>query len=368
MKTLRTVAIGGSNTLMKNGYLHCLPDAAQKFGVKVELLANLAIGNTTSVMGLINLKANSAIIENADLLIIEYALNDTSAYGDSREAFERWLRTYEALVRTARTINSKIDIILVILGEKTGSHLNSISTIHAGIYYLSEWYGLQKADVNSEFVKVFGKEVFETPNFYMNKAHYQRPVVTRLVAEIVAKQIPKLLDGPGQQLLPPLIDDRSPVGAELIQLTEIADIPHKTFSNSSFNETAVDLSNTDVVMEIMNGQPIGIRYVCEHNAAPLYMAVGNEVYDILTLRPAMVIPKFPFLVACLNLDTLPKFKGLNTFKFSVCPPRAESTNIYQFGARRVAVSSTNLSLQSILYTGELTGLSAVRSCVPEEIL
>ncbi|MCE3543790.1 hypothetical protein LXJ56_26800, partial [Escherichia coli] len=72
---LKTVIIGGSNTVMLPGYLPSLLATMARRGIDLDIAADLAVGGTTSAFGLYQLKTYDKLAD-CDLLLIEYALND----------------------------------------------------------------------------------------------------------------------------------------------------------------------------------------------------------------------------------------------------------------------------------------------------
>ena len=100
---LRTTIIGGSNTVMQPGYLAQLTTMTAQRGVPLDIVADLAIGGTTSAYGLYALKMSDAL-EKSDLLLIEYVINDAFIYGDERRQFRHWARLYEGIIRYAEYV------------------------------------------------------------------------------------------------------------------------------------------------------------------------------------------------------------------------------------------------------------------------
>jgi hypothetical protein len=200
LRRIRATVIGGSNTLMGAAYIADVPKCARALGIDLEIVANLAIGNTSSLTGLMRLKSG-AQIQNSDLLIIEYALNDVSLYGDDRAAIECWVKSYEGMIRHALTANPGIRILSFVLYNQQGSHRSTLPLLPAAIGYLSDWYGLTKVDAHREFAQRFGAGYPEVAGLYADPAHYSRPVFTRLLAELLAAGIRKAAD-PRRQRLP----------------------------------------------------------------------------------------------------------------------------------------------------------------------
>lgn len=358
MRSVKAIVIGGSNSLMKKGYVSELPAAARAYGVDLDVVRNLSVGNTTCLMGLINLKSNIELVQQADLLIVEYALNDASAFGEKRDSFERWLRTYEAVVRFARTANPDMKIILAVLGEKKGSHRVSVASVHAGVHYLAQWYGVVVRDVNMEFVKRFGRDFYDLPGAYQDPAHYAAPIMTRLVAEIITADLPALMASEASRDLPPKIDPATPDDAQILDLSEIAGTAPSVFSNSFFTEACLDLGASDISLTIEGGRPIGIKYVCQPNSPRLFVECGGQAFDMLTLRPSVQARNYKFLVAALATDTIPAAEESNDFLFTIRNPGRDSRNIYQFMGRAPDEPENRLAISSILYTGVLKSVSS----------
>ena len=207
MRNLTAVAIGGSNTVMRTGYLSALPRCLERYGIRLSLKANLAVGNTTILNGIINLKQNEAALKGSDVLLIEYTLNDTNAFAGSFEAVAKWVKGMEGAIRFARTVNPAIKVVPIIFATKTGVHRTTINPLHGGVHYLANYYGLVAVDVNATMTVRFGRDFFDDPGAYADWAHYQRPFLTTVAAEIIAEKVKDhLLSRSIPGGLPPAVD------------------------------------------------------------------------------------------------------------------------------------------------------------------
>ena len=81
---------------MLPGYLPTLLSTMARRGVELDIVADLAVGGTTSALGLYQLKQFEQL-EECELLLIEYAINDAFVYGDERRPFRHWARLYEGI-------------------------------------------------------------------------------------------------------------------------------------------------------------------------------------------------------------------------------------------------------------------------------
>ncbi|CAM5219032.1 hypothetical protein BTHI11S_05295 [Bosea thiooxidans] len=156
---VKTLIIGGSNTVMQPGYLSSLLSVMARRGVALDIVADLAVGGTTSAFGLYQLKLHEQELADCDLLLIEYALNDAFVYGDERRPFRHWARFYEGIIRFARERNPKLRIATLVFGARNGSFLTSVPAIDAGIGYISRWYGTTCIDVSQLLMQRLGREV-----------------------------------------------------------------------------------------------------------------------------------------------------------------------------------------------------------------
>ncbi len=188
-KKLSAVLVGGSNSLMRPGYLTELPSALLKHDIDLNLTANLSVGNTTSLLGLMHLKLRPELIRETDVLLIEYTLNDTATYAATPQAVQLWVRAVEGIIRFARAENPSIKIACFLLATKVGMHRETINPLYAGIHYLAHYYQMAVADVNAAFMRRFGRDFYDLPGAYGDYAHYQRPVFTLLAAEVIAEEI-----------------------------------------------------------------------------------------------------------------------------------------------------------------------------------
>ena len=307
---LRTTIIGGSNTAMQPGYLAQLSTMTAQRGVPLEI-ADLAIGGTTSAYGLYALKMSDAL-EKSDLLLIEYVINDAFIYGDERRQFRHWARLYEGIIRYALARNPRLKICTLIFGARNGSWANSVPSIDAGIHYLSDYYGLQCVDLPRLLMRRFGRDVVLDAGFHADQGHYSRPVVTGIVADLVAEAIAGFAAGAWQndvaQPLPPAIDPEHFADAEVIDAKAMfraaSDLGLIAYQNRRFALDAVDLAHHDLNMTLEGGKLLGVFHVSEPNTAPMAIYRGDTGFACSLLKGGVRDGKFPFLAAMLPCEFL----------------------------------------------------------------
>lgn len=361
MKTVTAVAIGGSNTVMRPGYLTELPRGLSKYGINLKILANLAVGNTTILNGLINLKMNNAAIKSSDALFIEYTLNDTSVFASSLEAFGRWVKAMEGAIRFAREMNPNIKIIPVIFATRTGMHRSTINPLHGGVHYLASYYGLTAVDVNAALVQRFGRDFFEAPGAYGDYAHYQRPVFTTLAAEIIADRVKDvLLSRIGGGPLPPPVDPDNYAQTAVIESAQVSGLPEKKFKNYLYDETAFDIGAGSMSIEIEGGNILAAKFACTSDVCCCYVQINGKWFAANTMQPGMEEPKYKFLLSMISFEGLPKPKpGSKIIMTGRMPEASSVAELPQHGAKAPVRHQNSLPICGILYTGVLKEVTVV---------
>lgn len=304
---LKTVIIGGSNTVMLPGYLPTLLSTMAKRGVELDIVADLAVGGTTSALGLYQLKQFEQL-EDCELLLIEYAINDAFVYGDERRPFRHWARFYEGIIRYALERNPNLRIATLVFGARNGSFLNSVPSIDAGINYISQWYGTISADVSRMLMQQYGRDVVSNPAFYLDQGHYARPVSTTIVANLIADVLEPALSVPHRpKALPFAIDPdhfanaRALSGEQLCK--RLGRVPVQ-YSNRRFSISALDLGSDRMRFEVDNGQLLALGYVCDPRIPPLDVAMGEDVHRAAMMKGGVRDGTYKFLVSMLSFEFL----------------------------------------------------------------
>lgn len=307
MAPLRVTVIGGSNTVMEPGYLGQSLRAAALRGVEIGEVENLAIGGTTSACGLYRLKT-AARLEESDVLLIEFALNDAFIYGDERRPTRHWARLYEGLLRHALLRNPRLKIVSLVFGARSGSFLQSVPAIDAGIHYLSAWYGTTVVDVSRALLRRHGREVVEHPGFYADQGHYARPLATAMVAEIVADALVEAAKAPPRAAALPEPVDPGEFGAagvvEAADLAALAGATLRRFENRRFGFDGFDAAAHDVSFRLTGGQLLGLLYVAEAATGTLEIERDGAVRQAALAKGGVTAGRFRFLAALLPADFL----------------------------------------------------------------
>jgi hypothetical protein len=303
----RTIVIGGSNTVMQPGYWPSLLTNMARRGLALDVAADLSVGGTTSGFGLFQLKAHGGLAD-ADLLIIEYALNDAFVYGDERRPFRHWARFYEGIIRYALEQNPSLRIVSLVFGARGGSYVNAVPSIDAGMHYISDWYETSIINVSRSLMRRFGREVVTDPGFYSDQGHYARPIATTLVADIVADELEQALIAPVRpRALPLAVDPQHFAGARVIDaktLIERYGLPAREYKNRRFAATTADLGGHRLKLEFEKGRPLAFSYVCAPEVGALQVAMPTETIEAAMLKGGVRDGTFKFLLSMLSCEFL----------------------------------------------------------------
>jgi len=356
MREIKAILIGGSNTVMRPGYVPELPRCFQPYGIDLRVIANLPVGNTSILMGLMQLKANVDAIRASDVLFIEYTLNDSSFYS-GRDALEKWSRGYEGAIRYARMVNPRIKIVAIILANQRGLHRTGVHPLHAGVHYLASYYDCAVADVNADFVRRFGSSFFEQPGTYQDAAHYQRPLITNLAAEIIAQNASEyLLSSHCPRSLPDKLCDTNYAECGLIRHVDLQGPEVLNFKNYLFNFDAIELVGHRISLEIESGSLVAAQYISVADAAKLYVQANGVWHSCLTLKPGMVEPKYKFLVSMIDFQFSPS-EGVNRITLTTSNPTGEAiAKLAQVGGKEPVRPEQSLPIASIMHTGKITSI------------
>ncbi|WP_244560137.1 SGNH/GDSL hydrolase family protein [Ensifer aridi] len=372
---LKTLIIGGSNTVMQPGYLPSLLSTMARRGVELDIVADLAVGGTTSAFGLYQLKTREQELADCDLLLIEYALNDAFVYGDERRPFRHWARFYEGIIRFARERNPKLRIATLVFGSRNGSFLTSVPSIDAGITYISQWYGTICVDVSRLLMQKLGREVVGHPSFYSDQGHYARPVATTMVANLIADELELALAAPLRPAaLPPAIDPEHFAGARALDgawLAKRLGQPVVEYSNRRFSIAAVDLGRDRLRFEVEKGMLLALNYVCEPRIPPLDVRMGEDMHRAAMLKGGVRDGTYKFLVSMLSFEFLygPTLLDMQQTRALVLSGGTVSAE-HKLHVPRDSIRHETfpaepvLPLAGILFTGNLKACAIERSAAP----
>ncbi|MCF3974416.1 SGNH/GDSL hydrolase family protein [Paracoccus salsus] len=156
------VVVGGSNSLLKNGWV----DKLKQVHPQPERVVNLSIGAATSAMGLYRLLTCAEMPDNP-VVLWEYALNEANYFAHRQPAKVLIYHTQWLLEACARRGLRVLPVILYNKAEATGAERHRYRDFLAGTF---ETYGLTPVDAGQLWRAEFGD--LPVDRLYADNPHY----------------------------------------------------------------------------------------------------------------------------------------------------------------------------------------------------
>jgi len=153
------VYFGGSQTqigLEEGGWCHKVTDwFSQKYTGTTFTTVDAAYGGMGSNWGFMRAKAD-VINKNADIVFIDFALNDNSVYGTGAVNEENGLSYIEAMVRNIMSAKEAPKVFFIYTCKKSQITDESAKTTHKKSLYnkIAQYYGIPEIDIHDEFCKL----------------------------------------------------------------------------------------------------------------------------------------------------------------------------------------------------------------------
>jgi hypothetical protein len=356
---LKTIVVGGSNSVMRPGYIGETLKLAKTAGIELDIIEDFATGATTLFNGLYRL-LNSQRLAEADLLILEYALNDTPTYADNlqdRELITHWCRAYEGILRYARQVNPNIRIVSLILEARTGIDKRRLNLVNAGIHYLSTYYDLDVVDIAAAVVRESGLERAATFEFYKDSAHYKpgpfRQIASRLIHQLMTPARPI-------RPLPDPLDPNHFADAKALNAVNMGQTLTR-FSNSRFAVETVELNQGELEITLKGGKLLALIYVNEPRTGTLHLNVDGQTFACYTQKMAVRNEDYPWLLGMFSCEflhpkTLLKSETSKTYRLSTVPMSDEVVKPYRPSSNIVdiAIDKPRFAVAGLLFTGSLS--------------
>lgn len=304
----RLLLLGGSNTVMKNGYVDGLIAALSDRRGPPAGVTNLAVGGNSTVHGLmIGLDAQD--IASHDIAVIEYGVNDAKLAKDGR--LDMWRAATEGLLRRLLTARPDLHVVFALFARRDMTQEFMFEPLDATVE-LAAHYGathrVSLVDIDHLYRDVLfpGREDFAA--LYLDGAHYARPQIAGLTGALIAERILGAPDRPAGPLPPPLW----PWHFAEAQVIDLGMDSHSVvFENSRYRLQARRLAVGEKLTLDLPGPLAAVEYVSAVEAATLRITEEGEARRTFHTRNVrMGEPKFPaFLVRCEELALKPWAEG-----------------------------------------------------------
>jgi hypothetical protein len=287
LSSRKLLAIGGSNTRMKAGYIRSLRSGLERGGIELGSLRNISLGANSCLMGLISLETESDI-EKPDIVTIEYAVNDYALVASDMS--DLWHAAYEGLVRQVRRRWPEALICCIILGrEEYRKDLWEIIT--SGTRRIAEHYpNVIFVDCPTSLHPNLDGE--EHHALFADPMHYC-PAMQDAAGQLAADMI---LSAP-KGAVAPMPHSLHPESLDPISVVDFSamDGVTETFQNSAVMAKALKLEAGKTLSVSLPGRLVAISFVSRKDGGSFIIQNGNQAALIHTLHRDIRDEKFAFL-------------------------------------------------------------------------
>lgn len=321
---MKLAIIGGSNSLIKGGYVgYFLKKMKESFDFEFSSVDLLTVGGTNSLTGLKQLCATD-VHKKVDVIIFEYALNDSASFGTRVKNFTHWSRIYEGVIRKATSENPSILFFSFILGQKGGIASRRLCFIESGIEFISSHYrtyciNFNKFLRNSNYTREYLNEL------YSDTSHFSTNVGTRLVGEHLASSMNELLNkaNPTPRTLPKAIDAKNyskAVYTKEIERYCVGKYEKISYENNMLKAETIKIKNDGKFKFKLSGKILMIDFISTRESSPIMLFIDGKKIFQNTFRSAFEKVPHKFLLSSIVPDYHSNFSfsGLrNTASISV---------------------------------------------------
>ncbi|WP_019504753.1 SGNH/GDSL hydrolase family protein [Pleurocapsa sp. PCC 7319] len=228
VSTVNISVVGGSNSVIRQGYVKSLNNYLGKITTKPTILKYYSLGGVPSIFGTIQHERYN-IAANSDIIFFEYCVNDRHAIEVNQYSLELAGKSLEGFIKKAQKSNPNCIIVILIFGINLECFYNN----HC---YLSELYELIGKRYNlpvlnltkllAEYQEIdYVKSLYDTKDH----AHYSRPHGVKVVSQKIVNQLHNL--GVIDSLKSTIISTR-----EKFKIADTSEIYPDNFKNLAFLE------------------------------------------------------------------------------------------------------------------------------------
>jgi hypothetical protein len=291
--------LGGSNTMMKNGYAVELVKALGEY-FEIGRVDNLAIGGSKIGMGLYTTLRLAP--EPYDLIFSSYSITDFG-FMKFKSKVEVWRWAFESLLGHLRQHSPQARVHNLLLGRRDKREDKTQRKLFAVSREISDQYGVKTINVDEYLHGLLPADASDK-TLYEDASHYARPVVSALAGNYIARVVV------GTEF-------RLQCAADTAPRTPIAPVPcrvHQSdhalfdglgeaqlFKNSRHEIKAVALRLDESWKEItVPGSLMQLNYISTQNSARIVIDEdGEEPVAFDTLHRRADNGEFAFLIRCL---------------------------------------------------------------------
>jgi len=181
---MRILIIGGSNSLLKGGYVQGLAHSLQ--GYAEAEIVQISVGATTSLsaIGRLHETFNG---QPADVILYEYGINDAGHFAPRPGGAESWLLCFHLLLKTAARLYPSAVFVPLVLAQQQHFSMAVQNPIYDAQIRAYQELALPYIDVRAWLSSLF---LGRAPEWmYRDPAHYDTPHATSIIGALVAQRL-----------------------------------------------------------------------------------------------------------------------------------------------------------------------------------
>lgn len=228
---MRILILGGSNSLLRGGYVAQLRDSLQHY-TQVELV-QLSVGATSSLAAVARLHETAASTAPPDVILYEYAINDSGHFSPRAGGIDSWQLCFYLLLKSAARLYPDALFVPLLLAQQQHFAASLPLPLYDAQHQTYAQLGLSCIDIRAQLSALFLQ--YAPDWLYSDSAHYAVPQASSLVGALAAQQLLALLARRGQPGAEPLaqvwqrLQASSPLaGLELVYVPATALQPYVT--------------------------------------------------------------------------------------------------------------------------------------------
>lgn len=181
---MRILIIGGSNSLLKGGYVAALARALRDHA-EAEIV-QLSVGATTSLSAIGRLH-ESFDGRPADFILYEYGINDTGHFAQRPGGAESWLLCFHLLLKTAAKLYPSAVLVPLVLAQQGHFPMAAPHPIYDAQLRAYQQLALPYIDARAWLSALF---LGRAPDWlYRDPAHYETPYATDIIGALTAQRL-----------------------------------------------------------------------------------------------------------------------------------------------------------------------------------
>jgi len=189
--TLNISIIGGSNSVIRNGYTKYLDDRISKLTNKTTCLKYYALGGVPNIYGTIQ-NVRHEVAANSDIIFFEYCVNDRHAVEIEQYSLDLVGKSLEGFIRKAQSANPNCIIVILIFGinlDNFYDHPCHLSELYESI---AKHYSLPVINLTELLDKNYGIEFIRSLYTDKDHAHYSRPQGVKIISDTIGDHLEKM--------------------------------------------------------------------------------------------------------------------------------------------------------------------------------